>query len=179
MARPRKADTRDHQINLRFSAPEYVRVRANAALIGTTVPDFARAVLLRRPRRRKGTADPNIIALPEEALAQWHGLGIRLNGIAHLLNARDVLPPDELFAVLPDLQELINRSFPSLVAPRDAPLAYALAPPVRYHLRKVGTNLAQIQRRHEQLGFPVPPQLIRMLKHIRSIMNGDRPLHAS
>jgi len=46
-----------------------------------------------------------------------------------------------------------------------------------YHLRKVGTNLAQIKHRHEQLGFEVPQPLIRLLEQIRGLMNGDQPLH--
>ena len=177
MARPRKADARDHQINLRFTAPEIVKIHHHAAITGKTVTEFGRTVLLRRPRRRNGAVEPNIIALPDEALARWHAVGARLNAIAHLLNSRDVFPPRELFAVLLELRSLLKRSFPSLVAPGGETAPYALAPPVRYHLRKVGTNLAQIKSRHEQLGFEVPRPLVRLLEQIRGIMNGDQPLH--
>ena len=177
MARPRKADARDHQINLRFTAPEIVKIHRHAAITGKTVTEFGRALLLRRPRRRKAAVEPNIVALPHEALPRWHAVGARLNTVAHLLNSRDVLPPRELFAVLLELRTLLKRSFPSLIAPRDAVALYALAPAVRYHLRKVGTNLAQIKSRHEQLGFEVPRPLVRLLEQIRGIMNGDQPLH--
>src|SRR5262245_46506750 len=88
MARPRKAEPRNQQINLRFSAPELVRVHAHAALIGKTVNEFGRSVLLRRPRRRKGGAPPAVIAWSDATLAKWHALGTRLNDIAHLMNAR-------------------------------------------------------------------------------------------
>jgi len=176
MARPRKADARDHQINLRFSAPEIVKIHRHAAITGKTVTEFGRALLLRRPRRRKGAVEPNIVALSDQSLAKWHEVGARLNAIAHLLNSRDVLPPRKLFADLLELQTVLKRSFPALVAPGGA-TAYALAPPVRYHLRKVGTNLAQIKHRHEQLGFEVPRSLVRLLEQIRGIMNGDQPLH--
>src|SRR5262245_58685647 len=115
MPRPRKADSRDHQINLRFSAPEYVRVYANAAIMGSTVPDFARVVLLRRPRRRKRGIQPVVIALPDNQLEQWHVLGARLNDIAHVLNARDDLPPSDLVPLLVQIRAAFKKSFTALL----------------------------------------------------------------
>jgi hypothetical protein len=74
MPRPRKADSRDYQINVRFSASEYVRVHAHAALTGKSVADFARTVLLRRPRRRTPGIQPTVIALAEDAITEWQVL---------------------------------------------------------------------------------------------------------
>src|SRR5262249_22619801 len=116
MARPRKAEPRNQQINLRFSAPELVRVHAHAALIGKTINEFGRSVLLRRPRRRKGGAQPSVIAWSNETLAKWHALGTRLNDIAHIINARDGLPPAELLPLLAQLRTLFKKGFASVLA---------------------------------------------------------------
>jgi hypothetical protein len=81
--------------------------------------------------------------------------------------------------VLTQLRMLVRKSFPSLPASDAAVAAYALAPPVRHHLRKVGVNLAQIRTRLDHLGFQAPMMLIRLLQRVRSIMNGDHPPHAA
>jgi hypothetical protein len=179
MARPRKADARDHQINFRFTAPEIVRIHRHAAIAGRTVTEFGRAVMLRRPRRRKRANEPIIIALPDAQLQLWHTLGARLNAIAHMMNARDDLPPSELLALLAQLRALLKKSFPTLLAADAAPISYALTPPVRHHLRKVGVNLAQIAKRFDQLGMQAPIILVRLLARIRTLMNGDQGLHAA
>jgi hypothetical protein len=179
MPRPRKADRRHHQVNVRLSAPEYVRVHAHAALTGKTVTDFARAVLLRRPRRRKSREVPIMIALSPTELAQWHDLGTRLNHIAHLMNGRDDLPPSGLVALLGQIGELMNSCFAGAASAEANSTPYALAPPVRHHLRKVGVNLAQISRRFDQLGLDKPVALVRLLAGIRMLLAGDRPPHAA
>jgi hypothetical protein len=179
MPRPRKADRRHHQINLRFSAPEYVRVHAHAALTGKTVPDFARTVLLRRPRRRRGANDLTVVALSDAELAQWQALGTRLNDIAHLMNGRDGLPPSDLVPLLGRLRQLFNDSLAPIAAGDAKPAAYTLAPPVRHHLRKVGVNLTQIRRRLDQLRLEPPVILIRLLERARTVMNGDQPPDAA
>jgi len=178
MARPRKAAPRHHQINLRFSAPEFVRVHAHAAILGKTVNEFGRSVLLRRPRRRKGGAAPTVIAWPDDTLAKWHALGTRLNDIAHIMNGRDDLPPGELLPLLAQLRTLFRKGFAMVLTGDPAP-AYALAPPVRHHLRKVGVNLAQIARRCDQLRLETPLALVRLLERIRTLMNGDQPPDAA
>src|SRR5438132_8345274 len=104
MARPRKDETRKHQINIRFSTHELVRVHEYAALTGKTVPEFGRTVLLRRPRRRRNGVEPVIIALPDAILEKWTTLGTRLNAVAHIMNARDDLPPQQLLPVLTQLR---------------------------------------------------------------------------
>ena len=177
MARPRKADSRKHQINLRFSAHEFVRVHAHAAASGKSVADFGRAVLLRRPRRRKRTTDLVVVGLPDSVLQQWHVLGARLNAIAHVMNAHDDLPPADLVRLLDQFRVLLKKSFATLLAADAVPRPYALAPAVRHHLRKVGVNLAQIGKRFDQLGLVPPITLVRLLARIRTLMNGDQPLH--
>ena len=173
MARPRKADVRDHQINLRFTAPELVRIHQHAAISGKTVTDFGRSVLLRRPRRRTGKM-AMVIAWPEATLGKWHHLGTRLNAIAHTMNARaDDLPPDDLGPLVAALCVLFKQSLAALIA-RDPAPAYALAPAVRHHLRKVGVNLAQIRTRFDRLGVEPPIALVRLLARIRTLLNGDR-----
>jgi hypothetical protein len=179
MPRPRKAYTRNQQINLRLSAPELVRVHADAALIGKSVPDFARAVLLRRPRRRRGTAAPVVIAFTDGVLARWQLHGGSLNDIAHQMNGRDAAPPAQLIAVVDELRRLLKHSFPQSLITSGTASAYTLAPPARHHLRKVGVNLAQIRTRLDQLGFAPPIGLIALLQRIRLILNGERSPNAA
>lgn len=179
MSRPRKVDRRQHQINLRLSAPEYVRVHAHAALIGKTVPDFARAVLLRRPRRRKRANDPMVITLSDAELAKWHVLGTRLNAMAHIMNSGDDLPPTALPPLLEQLHQLLTGCFAEALAADACARPYTLAPAVRQHVRKVGVNLAQIRQRFEQLGLQPAMTLIRLLERTRMVINGDRPRHAA
>ncbi len=179
MSRPRKADRRHHQINLRLSAPEYVRVHAHAALAGKTVPDFARAVLLRRPRRRRRGDDPIIISLSDTTLARWHVLGTQLNDIAHIMNGRDEVPPTALLPLLEQLHRLLQSCFADILSAGVSPKLYTLAPPVRQHVRKVGVNLAQIRRRFEQLGLQPANTLMHLLERTRAVINGDRPPYAA
>ena len=179
MSRPRKADSRNQQINIRFTAPELVRVHAHAAITGKSVTDFGRAVLLRRPRRRRRADEPAVIALSETQLQLWQRLGTRLNAIAHVMNARDDLPPTELLPALAQLRALLEKSF-SAPPDRDAvPGPYTLAPSARHHLRKVGVNLAQINLRLDRLGLETPIILVRQLARIRTLMNGDQPPHGA
>jgi hypothetical protein len=179
MARPRKAEARDHQVNLRFTAPELVKIHAHAALTGKTVTEFGRAVLLRRPRRRRNGVAPVLLVINEAGVHRWQTLGDRLNAIAHMMNARDDLPPQKLLPLLANLRELLRHSFPALFVADALPEAYALAPAGRHHLRKVGVNLAQIRTRFDQLGLETPIGLIRLLQRVRAIMNGDQPPHGA
>jgi hypothetical protein len=112
-------------------------------------------------------------------LDKWTTLGTRLNAVAHIMNARNDLPPQQLLPVLTQLRLLVKTSFSTLLAADTVPAAYTLAPPVRHHLRKVGVNLAQIRARLDHLGFEVSPVLIRLLNRIRTLMNGDQPPHGA
>ncbi len=174
MSRPRKTETRTHQINFRFSTHEFVRVHEHAALTGKTVMEYGRSTLLRRPRRPKPRNAPAVVSLPERTLGRWQVLGDRLNAIAHQMNARDDLPPPELLTLLVQLRSLFKQNFAAVL---DAGGPYSLSPPVRFHLRKVGTNLFQIRTRHDRLGLEVPAALVRLLERVRTLMNGDQPPH--
>ncbi|RTL73326.1 MAG: hypothetical protein EKK41_00165 [Hyphomicrobiales bacterium] len=170
MGRPRKDEPRDQQHNIRFTAAEIVRIQQNAARSGKTLLEFSRTALLRRPRPPRGKNAPTLIVFSAPVIAAWQQLGAQLNDIAHRMNARDVLPPSELRRILAELQRLLRSGLRHY---RDH-ARYALAPPVRFHLRKVGANLVQLRQRHDDLGLPAPAALLRLLEAIRAIMRGDR-----
>jgi hypothetical protein len=99
MPRPRKAEPRQHQLNVRFTARELLRVQHHASLAGKSITDFGRSVMLRRPRPRPKTA-PQVLTLPPERLERWRALGNQLNQMAHDLNARHQLDPHALRRLL-------------------------------------------------------------------------------
>ena len=113
MPRPRKDDTRKHQLNIRFSAREFARVHHHAGLLGKTPADFGRSVMLRRPRRNRREA-PVIIAVSERVLRRWHERGLMLNALAHRFNAGGEIPAPELASVVSALRRLIKASLPEL-----------------------------------------------------------------
>jgi hypothetical protein len=176
MPRPRKDDTRKHQINIRFTAREFARVHRHAGLLGKTPADFARSVMLRRPRRRKGKA-PVFIAVGERILCRWHETGSALNGVAHHFNATGDIPGIELERLLRALRGLVGTSFPAAFLADSGSASYALAPALRYHLRKTCTNLVQIADRFQALGLLPPLPLSNLVRRFRTILNGDSPPH--
>jgi hypothetical protein len=177
MPRPRKDDTRKHQINIRFTAREFARVHDHAGLLGKTPADFGRGVMLRRPRRRKREA-PVVIAVTDRVLHRWHELGPALNTITHRFNAEGNLSAPELTGVVSALRRLCKRSFPDDAAAASA-APYSLAPALRYHLRKSCTNLVQIADRCRAQGLLVPVPLSNLIYRFRTILNGDRLPHGA
>jgi hypothetical protein len=178
MARPRKDDTRNQQINIRFTARELARVHHHAELIGKTPADFGRGVMLRRPRRRNGEA-PVLIPIGERVLRRWHDTGSALNAVAHRFNATGEMASIELQRLLGALRRLLGTSFPTTFVKDGGSAAYALAPALRYHLRKTCTNLVQIADRFEALGVLPPRPLFNLIRLFRAILNGDRPPHGA
>lgn len=178
MPRPRKDDSRKHQLNIRFSAREFARVHHHAGLTGKTPADFGRSVMLRRPRRRKGEA-PVLIAIGERVLRRWHETGSALNAVAHRFNATAELPGIELERLLRTLRRLLAASFPAPFLADGGGGSYALAPALRYHLRKTCTNLVQIADRCEALRVLPPRPLFNLIRRFRTILNGDRPPHGA
>ena len=178
MPRPRKDDTRKHQLNIRFTAREFARIHHHAGLIGKTPADFGRSVMLRRPRR-KGRSAPVIIAVSERLLRRWHALGSELNGLAHRFNAGAEVQATELAKMLSALRRLMKRSFPDGVAAAAGAQAYSLAPALRHHLRKTCTNLVQISDRCRALGLLPPTPLSNLICRFRAVLNGDRPPHGA
>ena len=178
MPRPRKDDSRKHQINIRFTAREFARVHHHAGLLGKTPADFGRSVMLRRPRRRKGEV-PVMIPIDECVLRRWHDTGSALNGVAHHFNAMGEMPAIELERLLRGLRRLAGASFPTTFLADGGSASYALAPALRYHLRKTCTNLVQIADRFEALGLLPPRPLFNLIRHFRAILNGDSPPHGA
>jgi hypothetical protein len=178
MPRPRKDDTRSHQINIRFTAREFARVHTHAGLLGKTPADFARGVMLRRPRRRKGKA-PHMITVGDRTLRRWHETGSSLNGVAHHFNATGDFPGMELEKLLRALRRLAAASFPAPAVPDNAGAPYALAPALRYHLRKTCTNLVQIADRFQALGVLPPRPLFNLIRRFRTVLNSDSPPHGA
>jgi hypothetical protein len=178
MPRPRKDDTRKLQINIRFTAREFARVHHHAGLLGKTPADFGRSVMLRRPRRRKGKA-PVMIAIEEPLLRRWHETGCSLNAVTHRFNATGEFPGMELDRLLRALRRLVGASFPAAVTVDNHRGSYALAPALRYHLRKTCTNLVQISDRFQALGLFPPLPLANLIRRFRTILNGDSPPHGA
>jgi hypothetical protein len=178
MARPRKDDTRNQQINIRFTAREFARVHHHAGLIGKTPADFGRSVMLRRPRRPKGEV-PVLIAIAERRLRRWGETGTALNAVAHRFNATGEMPGIELDRLLRALRRLLGASFPARFLADSGSDSYTLAPALRYHLRKTCTNLVQLADRFQLLGLRPPPPLFNLIRRFRAILNRDRPPHGA
>jgi hypothetical protein len=174
VTRPRKLEPRYHQVNVRVTTRELVRIHDHAARVGQTVTDFGRTVMLRRPRRRR--SDPEIISLSDAAIQRWRTLGCRVNLLAHDINAYSQLDPRLFAATLTAVRLLLAKSFPQHDEP---PPTYALAPAVRYHLRKVCTNLVQIADHYRLLARPAPLALPHLIRRLRVILQGDRAGHGA
>lgn len=173
MPRPRNKDPRLEQINLRFSALEFARIHRNASITGKTVPEFGRAALLRKPRPTRKNA-PALLSLPPTSITRWHAEGLSLNAMAYRFNAADTIDLPLLPAVVRNLRSLLRRSFPTLATDTDQSPAYSLHPAVRYHVRRICTNLVQIADRYRALDLAVPVPLSNLIGRFRLILNHDR-----
>src|SRR5262245_55398916 len=176
MPRPPKDNRRSHQLNIRFNARELATVHHHAGLIGKTPAEFARAVMLRRPRPRK-REPTTIIALSDPAMKRWHALGLATNDLAHRCNRHDQPPFSEIRAIVASLRLHLRCSFPQLINQQTQVAAYTLTPAVRYHLRKTCTNLVQIADRHRTLGLLPPLPLSNLIARFRLVLNADTPPH--
>jgi len=177
MTRPRKDEPRQHQVNVRFSTRELVRIHHHAALTGKSVTDFSRSVMLRRPRRRP--RQPRLIALPEQLLQRWRMIGGAVNHIAHDLNASHQLNSRALSVQMRRLRLLLCSSFPEHFHPDVAVAPYSLAPELRTQLRKACTNLVQIAHRCRELRLAPPPPLSGLIARLRTLLNGDQAAHGA
>ncbi len=176
MPRPLKDDPRHHQVNVRFTTRELVRIHHHASLTGKTLTDFGRTVMLRRPRPRRRDASVTVTIAPAR-LARWRALGNGLNQLTHDLNARHELDPRAFTVLLRSLRLLLRRCFPQHFDADDVIAAYMLTPAVRYHLRKVCTNLVQIADNYRLLGLIPPLPLSHLIDRFRAVLNGDRAAH--
>jgi len=134
--------------------------------------------MLRRPRRRKGET-PVMIMIRERMLRRWHETGSALNAVAHRFNATAQIQGIELDRLLRALRRLVGASFPAPLLAGSGSTSYALAPALRYHLRKTCTNLVQIAARFRVLGVLPPLPLSNLIRRFRTILNGDSPPHGA
>lgn len=111
MARPRKAERREQQLNIKITPSEHAWVRQRASAADMTPTEFGRAQLLTdRPVRRK--SPENTHHLDPLFLSQLSRIGNNLNQIArrcHLLNAP---PPPALEPLLGLIRDIIRRALP-------------------------------------------------------------------
>jgi hypothetical protein len=108
MARPKKNETRDCQLNLHLTRSEIERVRLRASTAGMRVADYGRTLVLDVRR-----AEPVLVARPRVEIAfviELRRLGNNLNQVARRLNSSPVpMPPASLEPLLRDIRALIER----------------------------------------------------------------------
>lgn len=108
MARPKKYEARDQQLNLKLTLREMAFVRAAAEVAEMEVVDFGRArVLQDGPMRPEDDPAENDRALLRAQLAR---LGNNLNQIARMMHANGSVPPEELVGLLHDIRAVFERS---------------------------------------------------------------------
>jgi hypothetical protein len=174
MPRPKQSAPREFQVNIRFNAPEFARAHRNATLTGKPITDFGRAVMLRRPRPTRKSA-PRLITLPPRMITRWHAAGLALNRVAHRMNTVDHYGLPEMAVIIRTLRSLLRRSFPQLLIEGEKNSAFQLHPEVRYHLRKICTNLVQIADSYRELGRVPPTPLSNLIGRFRLLLNNDAP----
>ena len=178
MSRPRTNDPRQHQVNVRVSTHELVRIHRHASLLGKSVTEFGRSVMLRRPRpRRKQPVEE--IALDARALARLEALGYAVNGVAHAFHASGRIDPRALAVLLTRLRVFLRRSFRGHFTAETDLTAYALAPATRTQVRKLCTNLVQIAERFRLMGLSPPLPLSNLIGRLRPILNNDGSGHGA
>lgn len=107
MARPKKYEVRDQQLNLKLTLREMTFVRAAAEVARMEVVDFGRARVLQDGPMRPSAEAEDVRALLRAQLAR---LGNNLNQIARLMHANGSIPPNELLALLRDIRAVFERS---------------------------------------------------------------------
>ena len=172
MSRPRINEPRQHQVNVRFSTHELVRIHRHASLAGKTVTEFGRSVMLRRPRRKRKPPLQEI-ALDAGALTRLEALGYAVNEVAHRFHATGEIDPRALAMLLTRLRVFLRRSLRAHFAAETDLKGYALAPATRTQLRKLCTNLVQIAERFRHMGLSPPLPLSNVIGRLRSILNHD------
>ena len=113
-AQGRTARSPDQSSLLRSRARSRARARRSHRQDRDRVRTQRAAAPAAAAQRRR--SQPTVIAWSDETLAKWHALGTRLNDIAHIMNARDGLPPGELLPLLAQLRTLFKKSFATLLA---------------------------------------------------------------
>jgi hypothetical protein len=108
MARPKKYEVRNQQLNLKLTLREMAFVRAAAEVARMEIVDFGRArVLQDAPVRPQSEAIDDRRAILRASLAR---LGNNLNQIARMMHANGGVAPDELASLLRDIRAVFERS---------------------------------------------------------------------
>ncbi|HEY1745717.1 MAG TPA: plasmid mobilization relaxosome protein MobC [Xanthobacteraceae bacterium] len=111
MARPRKSEPRDRQLNLSLTAAELAGIERRADALGMRPVHFGRALLLDDGHKLSIARGPENNA-PRLILSQLSRLGNNLNQVVrHLHRTGDPLPPD-LEPLLNDIRHIIARVEP-------------------------------------------------------------------
>lgn len=108
MARPRKHELRDHQLNLALTQREMEVVRARAAAAGTPPVDYARRLLLQQSQAAETSDQVRTERLLHEQLKR---LGNNLNQVVRMQNLLRVPAPADLQPLLQEIRQLIARGF--------------------------------------------------------------------
>lgn len=105
MARPKKKDPLDQQLNVSLSLAEYALLRKRAEGLGQRPSSYARAVLLNETV--KVEAGMMVSRYDRLVFHQWQRVGNNLNQIARQLNALEPLSHGDLNAALAEVRRLI------------------------------------------------------------------------
>jgi hypothetical protein len=178
MSRPRINEPRQHQVNVRVSTHELVRIHRHASLLGKTITEFGRSVMLRRPRRKRNPPLEEI-AFDPGALARLEALGYAVNEVARRFHATGEIDRRALAVLLTRLRLFLRRSLAGHFAAQAQLKGYALAPATRTQLRKLCTNLVQIADRFRHVGLSPPVPLSNLIGRLRSVLNNDGNAHGA
>lgn len=108
MARPKKHEKRDKQLNLKFTPREFVWLRRKAEGLGMKPGEYGRMqVLAERPVSSGRQAVPHLDPLFLAALSR---IGNNLNQIARRLNQLQIEPPSTLEPLLQAIREMIGKA---------------------------------------------------------------------
>jgi len=108
MARPRKSEPRDRQLNLSLTVSELESIKRRAEALGMRPVHFGRAVLLNHDAKLavKRETNDNLQRLVYDQLVR---LGNNLNQMVRHLHRTGDPPPPDLEPLLTDIRHIIER----------------------------------------------------------------------
>lgn len=108
MARPKKSEPRDRQLNLSLTAREFESINRRAQAVGMRSVEFGRAVLFGDAGKAISTREPDG-NIGRMIYGQLVRLGNNLNQmVRHLHKTGEPLPPD-LEPLLKDIRQVVAR----------------------------------------------------------------------
>jgi hypothetical protein len=108
MARPRKSERRERQLNIRLTTRELDWVTARATAKGLRPVDFARAQLF-VARRARAARRPEAAHLDPLFIAQVARIGNNLNQMTRAFHLGQIPPPSELGVLLQAIRHIISK----------------------------------------------------------------------